>query len=137
MRDLNLHRTETGSDGTFGTLYNAAGRQLAVTVERPSTGDHPSIPVGVYDWSKFISPHNGACLLLANIPGRSMIEMHSANVMVELLGCIAPGSAFAQFTGEHNDQSYNLKGVINSKATLAMILSILPDRGTIVITEDL
>ncbi len=135
MSQLNLHRTESGAGGTFGTLYNAFGRQLAVTVERPPSIDHPCIEVGEYPWVKFISPHNGACLLLT-VPGRSMIEMHSANVMVELLGCIAPGATFAQFKGEHDGEPYDLKGVTNSKATLAMILGTLPDHGTITITED-
>ena len=131
---MKLIRNKSGDGGTFGTLYSDDGRQLAVTVERPPTGDHPCIPAGVYPWTKFISPHNGACLLLS-VPGRSMIEMHSANVMVELLGCIAPGATIEHFTGVHDGEAYSLDGVTNSKATLAMILSTLPDEGTIEIMD--
>lgn len=131
---MKLQRNKSGDGGTFGTLFDDYGKQLAVTVERPPTGDHPCIPAGSYPWIKFVSPHNGACLLLT-VPGRSMIEMHSANVMVELLGCIAPGATIAHFTGEHDGESYSLDGVTNSKATLTMILGKLPDSGTITITD--
>ena len=131
---MKLIRNKAGDGGTFGTLYNDDGEQMAVTVERPPTGDHPCIPAGTYPWVKFISPHNGACLLFT-VPGRSMIEMHSANVMVELLGCIAPGATIAHFNGEHDGEAYSLDGVTNSKATLAMILSVLPDHGTLTITD--
>ena len=124
---MNLTRLESGDGGTFGTL-TLDGVGPFVTVERPPTGDHPCIPAGTYKWSKFISPHNGPCLLL-EVPGRSMIEMHSANYYTQLLGCIAPGSAFAQFT------EVGLKGVINSKATLAAILAAVPDSGTIIIVD--
>lgn len=133
---MKLSRSIAGDGGTFGTLRDDTGRKMAVTVERPPTGDHPCIPAGTYHWVKFISPHNGACLLLT-VPGRKMIEMHSANVMAELLGCIAPGATFAHFTGEHDGEPYSLDGVTSSKATLAMILSTLPDHGIITITDDI
>lgn len=134
--NLALTRTKSGDGGTFGTLTLVdTGKFLAYTVERPPTGDHPCIAAATYPWEKFVSPHNGACLLLENVPGRSMIEMHSANVMVELLGCIAPGSAIEHFTGVHDGIPYSLDGVSDSKATLLMILGVLASSGTITITD--
>lgn len=133
--NLNLVRNKKGDGGTFGTLYDDAENKLAVTVERPPTGDHPCIPVGVYPWKKFVSPHNGDCLLF-DVTGRTMIEMHAANVMVELLGCIAPGVAIGHFSGVHDDEPYDLDGVTNSKLTLGRILEMLPDEGTLTVTDE-
>jgi hypothetical protein len=135
MRALFIQRIKSGDGGTFGKLTGQDGRELGFTVERPPTGDHPCIPAGSYPWKKGVSPHNGACLMISSVMGREYIEMHSANVMVELLGCIAPGATIAHFTGEHDGEPYSLDGVTNSKATLAMILSLLDDSGSITITD--
>lgn len=131
---MKLRRTRQDDEGTFGHL-TLDGFE-AVTVERPKDGDHPCIPAGTYNWKKFVSPHNGPCLLLEGVPGRTMIEMHAANFMLQLLGCIAPGRDFARFTGTWEGQPYDLQGVSSSKLTLGAILSLLPDTGTIEITEE-
>lgn len=134
---MKLIRTLQNDEGTFGTLYIVDANPYGVTVERPKTiADHPCIPPGVYHWRKFVSPHNGPCLLIENVPGRDLIEMHSANFMLQLLGCIAPGKAFARFTGEWEGQAYDLQGVSESKSTLGNLLGILPDSGVIEITEE-
>lgn len=131
---LKLHRISQGPEGTFGTIYIDEDK-CGVTVERPSTGDHPCIPAGTYPWRKFISPHNGPCLLLENVPDRSMIEIHSANFMLQLKGCIAPGKQFGIFQGTWDGKPYNLQGVTESKTTLKGILEQLPESGNIEITE--
>lgn len=131
---LHVLRTERGDGGTFGHL-SVNGKPFGVTCERPPTGEFPCIPAGTYNWRKFNSPHNGPCLLLEDVPGRSMIEVHSANFMLQLRGCIAPGREFARFTGTWEGKPYDLQGVSSSKLTMGKLLDILPDAGTITIEE--
>lgn len=133
---MKLTRTLQNNEGTFGTLYIDEENPFAVTVERPLNIEHPCIPAGTYHWRKFTSPHNGPCLLIENVPGRDMIEMHSANFMLQLLGCIAPGKAFARFKGVYEGVSYDLQGVTESRDTLEGLLEQLPDSGVIEITEE-
>jgi len=136
MNEINIHRIQSDEYGTFGVWTDANGKKLCVTTERPPTGDHPCIPKNQYRWKKFFSPHNGECLLLMDVPGRTFIEVHSANVWQQLLGCIAVGAAFDYFTGKTKDGTTytNQKGVTHSKDTLKYLLSILPETGSMVIT---
>ena len=135
---MQLIRIEQNSEGTFGELYlsDLDEDYFAVTVERPAGIDFPCIPAGVYHWRKFNSPNNGPCLLLENVPGRTMIEMHSANFMLQLRGCIAPGKELARFKGVYEGQPYDLQGVTSSKDTMERLLKALPNSGVIEITEE-
>ena len=122
-----LKRETSSPLGTFGTLYND-DTPLCKTCERPAEGDHPCIPAGTYTWEDFDSPHNGNDWLCQNPPaGRSMIEMHPANVFTQLLGCIAPGDSFGTLFG--------LPAVLNSRSTFAMLKTTLPESFTMVITD--
>lgn len=132
---LRILRTEQSDEGTFGYLF-IDNETFCVTGERPASGDHPCIPPGTYSWRKFNSPHNGPCLLLTNVPDRYMIEIHSANFMLQLKGCIAPGHDFARFSGTWDGKPYNLKGVTSSKAAMAALLNAVPDSGEIIIEEE-
>lgn len=50
------------------------------------------IPAGRYKLSKYWSQLNQRNVLLLNdVPGRSLIEVHPANFAKQLKGCIAPG----------------------------------------------
>lgn len=105
--DVELRRELSTPNGTFGSLW-IDSEQLYVTVERPADDpDHPCIPALTYDCKRFQSPHNGDCWLLMNVPGRTMIEIHSANLASQLRGCIAPGKGFGDFDG--------IPGVVHSK----------------------
>ena len=63
------------------------------TIERAwGISDHPCIPEGTYEVGLYFSPKNNCSVpLLKGVPGRSMIEIHPANRVSELLGCIAVG----------------------------------------------
>ena len=82
--------------GTFGTLLTN-GFSCA-TLEREWKNNDPDvscIPLGAYECSIYNSPKHGKVYLLKNVPNRSMIEIHVANVQQELLGCIALGTDYA------------------------------------------
>lgn len=95
--NVELHRITSTLEGTFGELF-IDGIKSYVTVERSADDPaHPCIPALAYDCKRFNSPHNGDCWLLMNVPGRTMIEIHAANLASELRGCIAPGKKLGNF----------------------------------------
>ena len=101
MRMLTLSRGESTSDGTFGNLLLDDGVRF-VTGELPDHGNAHGIsciPEGVYTCRWFNSPKHGWCYQVYNVPGRDLIEIHSANFMgdapraKQLEGCIALGKS--------------------------------------------
>jgi len=80
-------------EGTQGILeWN--GTLICYTIELPWLGNQrriSCIPEGEYILQKRFSPKFKWHFLLMNVPGRSLILIHSANdAKLELLGCIAP-----------------------------------------------
>ena len=93
-----LQRTVLGIDGspTLGTLTSRDGQFTCHTLERSANTDHPCIPAGTYqvveDWHHPNDlAHRYRCPELRGVPGRDQIQIHIANRVGELLGCIAPG----------------------------------------------
>lgn len=85
--------------GTFGTLKTNG--YSCVTIEREWLNNEPNlscIPLGVYECSLYDSPKHGKVYQVKNVPNRSEIEIHIANVMQELLGCIALGKGYASLS---------------------------------------
>ena len=80
-------------DRTEGHLTINDTDLICDTLERSITDPtHPCIPEGIFELELYFSPANHMEVpLVKNVPNRSMIEMHSANHVSELLGCIAPG----------------------------------------------
>ena len=73
------------------------------TLERPPLDNQNGIsciPVGTYQAEIYQSPTKGSVYLLQNVPGRTMIEIHAANWVHELLGCIALGMSRGTYNGE-------------------------------------
>ena len=115
-----LTRTKTCDSGTFGTLCLANGVTY-VTGELPWRDNHPEtscIPVGTYNCRIFNSPKHGPVYQVYGVPGRSLIEIHSANwfgdkakgYKAEMLGCIGLGTARGQLDGQD--------AIIGSKAAV-------------------
>lgn len=110
MLKATLTRTKTDDDGTFGTL-SIDGLSF-VTGELPDRDNAPMIsciPPGTYrcEWSP--SAHLGRDVYhLQNVPGRSSILIHPANLMgatdkglkAELNGCIALGRDLCTMHGQ-------------------------------------
>lgn len=95
--NLLLRRTEYLPNGTPGQLF-VNQEPFCATLERAKDDlYHPCIPAGKYvvliSWSnrrKRLMP------FLLDVPGRTGIEIHSANLVSELLGCIAVGEKFLE-----------------------------------------
>lgn len=89
------------------------------TLELPNIDDKNKvscIPAGEYRATKYHSPTKGEVLLLHNVYGRSMIEIHYGNYYTQILGCILVGDSL----GDVNNDG--LTDVLNSKKTLAKLL---------------
>lgn len=81
--------------GTFGSLR--ANGFSCVTLEREwmdNAADISCIPLGQYTCSLYDSPKHGKVYQVTGVQNRANIEIHAANVMQELLGCIALGQSF-------------------------------------------
>lgn len=101
MRQATLTRFETSDQGTFGELVTDSG-YMCYTGELPwrdNLSGKSSIPTGLYLCTWRLSPKHGPCYHVEKVPGRTDVEIHSANFMgdkdlgfkCELLGCISPG----------------------------------------------
>lgn len=94
-----LVREESSDQGTFGLLR--FGPEVVRTVELPWRDNRPQrscIPKGMYSCSLVKSPKFGRVYGVHNVPGRSNVLIHSANLAgdvdmgwdTQLHGCIAP-----------------------------------------------
>lgn len=133
MKAVSLVRLIEGTHGTFGRL-SVNGREWW-TVERQATGEHPRIPAGVYPLSPGIhhagKPDAYPCYWLADVPGRSAIQVHVANWAYQLQGCIAPGLSLERFGPSR------ILGVTASGDAFKFFMSAMDgDVGEITITED-
>jgi uncharacterized protein DUF5675 len=98
---LVLNRDNATPKATMGQLW-LDGHLVAYTLELPKKDGLPgsAIPAGTYKIGIYPSPHFGRPMpLLEGIPGRSQIEIHWGNDVVDTRGCI--------LVGEHRDLSTN------------------------------
>lgn len=77
---------------------------------------------GAYKGVKHESPANGLCIAINNVADRDYIQIHSANFIHQLKGCIAVGDSI-KFLDENN-----ISDVTNSKNTLKALLAALPNK---------
>ena len=125
----------SGEDGTYGWWQHPSGFGCWM-LERPKTGDHPCVCVGVYHFKlRFSSAHKDKDygfgpgmlygyniepgVLVAN--GRTDLELHSANWFFQLLGCMAPGDSVAVMPAPNYGP---MRGVTNS---VEMVKAIMKD----------
>lgn len=115
--NLTLQRvTFSANTPTYGVLLSQ-GLPLCVTLELPwkdNAHDISCIPPGDYMVAKFHSPKKGDVFLITNVKDRFMIEIHAANTVNDLLGCIGVG------------QYFNSGGISASRITLEELLHTLP-----------
>lgn len=122
MINAALIRTYKDENGTIGRIL-IDGREICKTLERPktykgvenvkddkktsSTNESCCVLEGDYivDWT--FSPHFGKGLfLLLGTENRSEVRIHAANVIDQLLGCIAPCLGYKKTTFKNKKYEY-------------------------------
>lgn len=97
---MKLQRDTVGHGGapTLGRMTSKDGTFSCVTLERSVDGDHPCVPAKVYTVHRAMhhpgTPHEYPCPELDTsdlVPVRTHIQIHVANRVIELFGCIATG----------------------------------------------
>jgi hypothetical protein len=100
MRRVILTRGVSGPDGTPGKWVSDSGKSFD-TIEREWLDNAPDIsciPPGDYICHRGRSPAHGDCFYVMNVPGgRTNVEIHSANLAIQLLGCVALGNGTGKF----------------------------------------
>lgn len=123
-----INRNTSSEQGTFGTLTDDNGIFICYTVELPWADNHTQlscIPDGVYLVEQYQSPKHGQVWQIMDVPNRSNIEIHAANVASELLGCIGVGDSLGSIEG--------FPAVLNSQSTLQFLRNSLPNNFTLTI----
>jgi hypothetical protein len=99
MATARLVRGPSTDQGTFGTLTFGAERCFSLELPwRENRRQRSCIPPGAYRCAIVASPRFGRVYGLADVPGRSHVLIHSANLAgdvelgwtTQLHGCIAP-----------------------------------------------
>lgn len=120
---LTLQRFARLSAGTFSEI-TMNGHHVCFGLEPVE----PKTPAGDYKVTRYNSPKFGHKVFLVNdVPGHSMIEMHSGNTVKDTQGCVLLGDAI--------DTIYGTIGVKNSRLTLERLLSTLPQEFTLTVKE--
>jgi len=136
-------RTNYHKEGTLGKwLFN--GNRLCLTLERPENGNKPDnkqtpqndsgcIPEGIYKVKK---DYTGKFqyFSIQNVPNRFNIEVHQANTIDELLGCVALGEKIVNDI-KHKNKIYKFF-LIDSKKTCDELKKDLPEEFDLEITSD-
>jgi len=124
MKIATLIREENTDEGTFGKLF-IDDEFCCHTLELPwrdNVSRYSCIPVGQYECHWITSPKHGHCYQVTNVPGRSMIEIHSANFagdvqqgyVSQLLGCIALGTSVGELDAGGGEQ----RAILHSKEAI-------------------
>lgn len=92
---LKIVRYNLASDYTLGLVF-LNDKYFCDSLERPWLDNTPfisCIPIGKYAIELREDPnaHNNPAYIIKDVPGRTNIEMHAANAVSELEGCIAIG----------------------------------------------
>lgn len=113
-------------DCTIGRLH--LGKFQCFTLELPwlnNRQDISCIPEGAYPYKTYESPRHGTVLLILDVEGRTMIEIHSGNYTKQILGCILAGDSVKWLDADY------IPDVTNSVNTLKKILALAGQTGTI------
>ncbi len=105
-----IRRKGDPAEPTISDVTLASGEKFTF-LERPRAprpddfiegAAHPAIPAMPYDvnYTRGIHPKHPFCYEIMNVPGRTAILQHAANVIDQLEGCQAPGEAAVMFKAD-------------------------------------
>lgn len=120
MINLVIERTNETKDAIFGKA-TVGNECVCFTMERTAV----CIPARTYPGYKRHSPHLDRTVVGIDVPNRTDIEIHNANLPSQLQGCIAVGLAV---DGDALD---------NSIAALEKLLGLLPQTFTVTILDSI
>lgn len=126
MRTMQLIRKIHTPDFTMGELHLETGLTL-YTIERPWLDNQPfvsCIPDGAYQLEWDTTGRIKNVPRLRDVPGRTQINIHSANTAGQLHGCIAPGL------------SWEFGRVGQSRKAMSLLLEYIPQAWTLADGQD-
>lgn len=110
------------------------GEHFCYTIELPwrmNAPDVSCIPLGVYTVQMLFSPHFGKDMPhVLNVQGRSAVEMHGANSVFDLLGCVGLGlvrgpNATLAYPAHPASEAFN-EWLISVGGTALLTITVLP-----------
>lgn len=126
-----LERIKQNGFATYGRL------EAFTTLELPwldNARDVSCVPAGSYTAERYLSPAHGYVVFrLIDVPGRSDVEIHVANLPCDLLGCIGIGQGFGPVqkdTGESGD------GIVASRAAFLAFMANHPEQRFTLLIQD-
>lgn len=126
---LFLRRMSYNPDSTLGTL--TLGDIKLLTLELPDKDNLPNvscIPEGRYSWFKRVSPSRKKEIIeLADVPGRTFIQIHEGNFTHQIAGCILPGLGLRDI---NKDNTFD---VTHSRQAFELLMTQTAETGTLVV----
>lgn len=120
-----LNRLDNGDKQTLGHLniYDDAVKIFSCyTLELPWKDNQrrvSCIPKGIYECEHIVSPSQGLCFSIKDVPGRDYILIHVGNYHHNFLGCIGVGQALGDIDGD------GLRDITSSRPTLTRMLKLI------------
>lgn len=117
------------SDCTLSRIF-VPSKASFTGLELPYLGNEPNrscIEEGYYRYHKGPSPRLKGRIVIwvNNVPKRQHIQLHPANFISDILGCIAVGDGYRDINGD------GIPDVTNSSETFNKLLACIPDTGFI------
>ncbi len=130
MFTVTIVRQPSTDSGTFGQLSIEGNNFTCVSLELPWLNDLPDIsciPIGSYQCTwRWSNAHNRNIYHVENVLNRTAVEIHSANIIAQLLGCICLGTEMAVFPmGTFPGIEVATKGVQHSQQAVAEFEQIM------------
>ncbi len=125
---LEIIRVEKGDGGTFGAVV-LDGKALCVSLEEHADRNLPdtAIPEGEYVAFRRYSPkHKYDVWQLRAVPGRTYIQIHSGNTILDTEGCIMLGQYWGKLKGN--------RAILNSGETFKLFMAATEESDTLIVS---